>query len=956
MTVLGEAIVKIRTDDTGLDGDFDNIRRRADGLGGALKTALATAGGFVIAQGLLKLPGVIADATGAASNLNETVSKSNTVFGDSARRVEDWASGGAKNFGLSKQAALDAASGFGNMFDQLGIGTEHAADLSTGMVELAADFASFHNADITEVLNAQSSAFRGEYDALQRFLPTISAATVEQKALEMTGKATTKELTAQEKALAVQALMFEGAGQAMGDFDRTSDSLANRQRILRAEFDNLQARIGNALLPVFVAIAGFILDSVIPAFDRLVTVIGTMLAPVIQSIQTYVQGLIAQFKAGAGAGGELRDSGSQLADVFTSKVLPVLQNIGQLILAVVENFIKFGTTIAESVIKIVEFGIQSGILGATLTGLEAILNIIGSAIVKITTFLAENEIIAKILVATLAALLVVLFPIPAAIIAIVTVVGLLIENWSTLEAATRSVWNALPSPIQAALDFILDYVVSRIQGVIGAFENMFNIVTNVVSLFANLIQGDWSAAWQNAQNIANEFLNLILNIIQSIFGQIPGIILGAMTDAFNAFRDLLQQLLDFGTNTLQSLVDNVINFFSQIPPTISGFMSEGLNIVIDFGTQMLNNMIDFLQQILDNNINFWGRLPGIAFDAITGMINTIRDNIGNAIGTARELAEGVGNEIWNVLKGLVNTGRDAIWELINGMVSVDLFGEVTNFVRNAIPEAIRNLLGIGSPSRVMFGFGVNIIEGLINGIKEKLPGLASTAAAAAGMVWDAASGAAGAVKNLAGDLLDAGGNIVSDIGGAISGLFAGGQGNSQPVENWRSLVARYFPASQVNNALRVMQLESGGNPSAWKNDAIEDSRGLFQINVRAHGTSMGNLFDPETNVRYASELYARQGWGPWTAARMLGLAGFGAKVKANEPWIVGDRGWEIFVPNQSGRILSNEDSKAALAKAGEINVNFLGTNYFQTDNVEQLARNHAYVFIQGARRRGMVLR
>ena len=43
------------------------------------------------------------------------------------------------------------------------------------------------------------AGFRGEYDALQRVLPTITAHVVETKALAMTGKENAKQLTAESK-------------------------------------------------------------------------------------------------------------------------------------------------------------------------------------------------------------------------------------------------------------------------------------------------------------------------------------------------------------------------------------------------------------------------------------------------------------------------------------------------------------------------------------------------------------------------------------------------------------------------------------------------------------------------------------------------------------------------------------------------------------------------------------
>lgn len=220
----------------------------------------------------------------AASDLNESLSKSNTIFGDQAQAIEQWAGAAARSMGQSKKQALDAAGGFGNMFTQLGIGREQAAGMSRSMVELASDFASFHNADVTEVLDAQAAAFRGEYDAVQKFVPTINAAAVEQKALEMGLAGSTKELTAQDKALATQALLLGGAGAAMGDFARTADGAANKQRIVKAEFENTAAALGNSLMPIGEKVLG-VLGALAEKFNGL--------SPTMQTVVVAVAGVLA---------------------------------------------------------------------------------------------------------------------------------------------------------------------------------------------------------------------------------------------------------------------------------------------------------------------------------------------------------------------------------------------------------------------------------------------------------------------------------------------------------------------------------------------------------------------------------------------------------------------------------------------------------------------------------------
>jgi hypothetical protein len=88
-------------------------------------------------------------------------------------------------------------------------------------------------------------------------------------------------------------------------------------------------------------------------------------------------------------------------------------------------------------------------------------------------------------------------------------------------------------------------------------------------------------------------------------------------------------------------------------------------------------------------------------------------------------------------------------------------------------------------------------------------------------------------------------------------------------ENWRYLVEKYFPAGQVDNALRVLFCESSGNSNAhnFSHRSRDDSWGLFQINrygnLAKDRPQVGWLLVPENNIKYASELYKTHGWSPW---------------------------------------------------------------------------------------------
>jgi len=87
------------------------------------------------------------------------------------------------------------------------------------------------------------------------------------------------------------------------------------------------------------------------------------------------------------------------------------------------------------------------------------------------------------------------------------------------------------------------------------------------------------------------------------------------------------------------------------------------------------------------------------------------------------------------------------------------------------------------------------------------------------------------------------------------------------VEQWRSLVAAYFPASEVDFALCVLAGESGGSPTAYNPST---AAGLMQVHWATwgdhYGVSVEDLFDPSTNMRIAADIWANYGWSHWSAA------------------------------------------------------------------------------------------
>jgi hypothetical protein len=246
MTTLAQLVVKLIGDTSEFDDEMVKAQKRVQDTGKKMASA-----GKAMTLGLtLPLAAVGVAAVNAASDLEESLNKTRVVFGENADAIETWSKTAAEAFGLSQREALEAVGTFGNLFDALEITSEESLNMSQGLVQLAADLASFNNIDPTEALEKLRAGMVGEAEPLRTLGVNLSEAAVQAKAMEMGLAEVGEELSSQDKVMARYAIIMEQTSNAQGDFARTSDGLANQQRILKARLQDVAASLGTSLLPI----------------------------------------------------------------------------------------------------------------------------------------------------------------------------------------------------------------------------------------------------------------------------------------------------------------------------------------------------------------------------------------------------------------------------------------------------------------------------------------------------------------------------------------------------------------------------------------------------------------------------------------------------------------------------------------------------------------------------------
>lgn len=462
-----------------------------------------------------------------ASDLNETVNKSTVIFGKNAKSIDQWAKGAAKSMGLSRQQALEAAAGFGDMFSQIGFSGDQATKMSKSVVQMSADLGSFNNLPTEDVAQRLSAAFRGEYDSLQALVPNINAARVEQQALAMSGKKTAKELTAQEKAAATLAIVQKDGARAMGDFARTSDGVANKAKIQSARLEDLKTRAGGVLLPIkSLAIDGF--GALITGAEKL--------APMFSRIGGAFKGLFDLFVKGDFTGGLAKSLGIE----EDSKITDTLFNIR-------DGFLQaFGQ---------IKTFVQTQVMPAFNGIMAAVRGFLAVAVPIVQAFVAG--MMARIR------------PMMPQIRAIFAAIGQIIVGVMGLVRAVISRVTAVISYIWARWGKnIMDFVATAFRNVLTVIGGALKIIQGIIKVATSIFKGDWSGAWTGIKQIVSGAWQVIKGVVSGALNALGGIIKGsgallgaamsAVGDKINGALDgLRDKMLNAGKELIQNLIDGI---------------------------------------------------------------------------------------------------------------------------------------------------------------------------------------------------------------------------------------------------------------------------------------------------------------------------------------------------------------------------------------------------------------
>ena len=327
-----------------------------------------------------------------ARDLERNYAALDTVFGDLSATMRQFTID-SQNIGLSQTDAARASTFLGSVLKQAGFSMDTVASQTQNLVGLATDLAITYGYDVSEALTGMTALFRGEYDPIEKFGVAMKQSEV--NAILAANGQSKLEGAARRNAeqLARLALLMQRTKDAQGAMTEQGDSLFASQSRLAASFENLQAAVGAALIPVLADV----MQQLEPMIKTLLPSLGGIFVQIgngISAIAPYLPGLISQiglalnvvegfFGSFAGILPLIMENGVAVGAFFLAfkagaTVIPILQAM-RVQMALLAMEIRGGATAATL------FGTATAALGGPITLIAGAIGLVGFAIAKVAT-------------------------------------------------------------------------------------------------------------------------------------------------------------------------------------------------------------------------------------------------------------------------------------------------------------------------------------------------------------------------------------------------------------------------------------------------------------------------------------------------------------------------------------------------------------------------------------------
>ena len=438
------------------------------------------------------------------------------------------------------------------------------------------------------------------------------------------------------------------------------------------------------------------LEKLKSSIDVLVTSIGEALAPTIQKVAEFIQGLVDKFNALTPAQHET-----------IVKIGLVVAALGPLLIVVGKVISSIGTIMTWAP-KIVS-GVQSviGIGGKLMGGLQSLWGVI----------LAN--------------------PIVLIVAAIAAAVAAFIYFWNTSEEFRQfwiDLWEAIKTAVSTVVQAIATFFTQTIPEAFNAFVEFFKgLWEGIKEFFSGIWEGMKeivSTAWETIKNVVQvaimaigEFFSTALTIItlpfQFIWENCKEIILtaweaikGIVTGALEAIKTGISTAWEAVKTTTSTVFEAVKTVITTVWTAIKSALDpiiKGIKTAVSTAWEAIKTATSTVFNAVKTTVTtIWNGIK----TAVTTVVNGVK----TAVSTAWNEVKNITSTVFNAVKTAVSTAWNAIKTTVTTVINSIKSGVSSGL--NAVKSTVSSILnGIKSTFTSVFNGVWSFVQGIVNKLK-----------------------------------------------------------------------------------------------------------------------------------------------------------------------------------------------------------------------------------------------
>lgn len=303
--------------------------------------------------------------------------------------------------------------------------------------------------------------------------------------------------------------------------------------------------------------------------------------------------------------------------------------------------------------------------------------------------------------------------------------------WTSIKNFFVNIWNGIKDFVSTVLNAIKNFFTTIWTGIKNFFVGIWTAIYNDVSAKINLIKTIITVVWNAIHTAISTVLNAIWSVITTVWQTIYDFI-SPLLEAFRylfetifeAIHVIISRVMDWIHEKITTVMDAIHNVISTVWNAISGFISGVVNAIWSVISSIWNSIKDHIT----NTLNTIHAVVSTVWNAISGFISGVLNTISSVVSS---IWNGIKNTVTNILNAIKTTVSN-IWDSVKNAVTqkitaikdtiVNGFNAAVNFIKNLASQA--------------FQWGADIINGIVNGIKNCI-----------GKVADAVKGVANKIKS-----------------------------------------------------------------------------------------------------------------------------------------------------------------------------------------------------------------